>query len=320
MRPFAYRRAESAEAAVAAGAAGATFLAGGTDLVQLLQEGVADVDSLLDISRLPLGGVTRTEEGFAVGATTTLAELAADSGLQAEAAAVAQAVEASASRQVRNVATVGGNLLQRTRCLYFREPTAPCNKRLPGSGCPALTGRNRLNAVFGGSAACIAAHASDLAVALAALDADVTLLGAEGERRLRLEDLYRLPGDAPHLETTLRPGELVAAVRFPAAERSGYLKIRDRASFEWALVSVAATVRLDGERIASARVAAGGVGVRPWRLHPVESALMGATADGEAVARAAARAADGAAPHGENAFKLPMLIAAVERVLTELLQ
>jgi xanthine dehydrogenase YagS FAD-binding subunit len=316
--PFGLKHVAALPDAVAIGAAGATFIAGGTDLLQLLGEGVAEASELADITGLDLRGVAHEPDGVRIGALTRLAEVAP--ALRDRLTVVAEALAETASPQIRNMATVGGNLLQRTRCLYFRDPAVPCNKRLPGSGCPALDGQNRMNAIFGGSEHCIAVQPSDLATALVALDAELTLADPDGERRLRLEDFYRLPGDTPERDTELRPGELITAVHVPdAGLRSRYFKLRDRASFEWALVSLALAVGLDGEgRVADIRLCAGGVGIKPWRLRAAEEALRGRTLDADAAADTAARATDGAGAHGRDAFKIPMLRALVARALDEM--
>src|SRR5207245_682394 len=225
----------------------------------------------------------------------------------------------SASPRVRNQATMGGNLLQRTRCPYFRDVGyGACNKRAPGSGCAAIAGENRWHAVFGTSSNCIAAHASDLAVALVALDAAVELRAPQGRRTVPLNELYRLPADTPHIETVLEPGEVITAITVPAspaARRSHYLKVRDRASFEFALVSAAVALDIDTAVIRQARVAVGGVGTKPWRLPAVEHALVGHRVDDELFHAAAARAADGAEPRRHNAFKVELLKRTVERAL-----
>jgi xanthine dehydrogenase YagS FAD-binding subunit len=255
------------------------FIAGGTDILQLLQEAVITPRRLIDINTLPLSGIELQKKGAArIGALTRLSDVADDTGIRQHFPVLAQALLETASPQVRNMATVGGNLLQRTRCLYFRDATAPCNKRQPGSGCPAQDGLNRINAIFGGSEHCIAAYPGDMAVALLALDAELVVQGTAGERRINLADLYRLPDDTPQRETTLKPGELITAILLPpndAAGHSHYLKLRDRASFEWALVSVAVALEMDGSRVRQARVVAGGVGTKPWRLAHVEKMLQG---------------------------------------------
>jgi xanthine dehydrogenase YagS FAD-binding subunit len=228
---------------------------------------------------------------------------------------------ATASPQVRNMATVGGNLLQRTRCLYYRDVTTPCNKREPGSGCPAQHGNNRINAILGGSEHCIAVQPSDLAVALLAVDAEVVVVRRDGERTVPLDRFYRLPGNTPHIETDLQPGDLITGVWIPiasAGRRSHYLKVRDRASFEWALASCAVSIGLDGDTVLEARVSAGGVATKPWRLHQVEDALVGRKLDAVTIAAASRLSAEGAHTHPHNAYKVPLLEATVARALEEL--
>jgi xanthine dehydrogenase YagS FAD-binding subunit len=248
-----------------------------------------------------------------------MSELADDAGLRRQYPVIAEALLASASPQVRNMATIGGNLLQRTRCGYFRDTGfAACNKRQPGSGCAALQGVNRLHAIFGGSNHCVATHPSDLAVALAALDAAIEVQGGDGTRTVPINQFYLLPGSTPDRETVLAPGELITAVLVPppgTGERSHYLKLRDRASFEFALVSAAVSVALEDGRIRSARIATGGVGTKPWRLPEVEAALAGTAATPEALTAAATKAAEGAHPLSENAFKIPLMKRAVVRAL-----
>jgi xanthine dehydrogenase YagS FAD-binding subunit len=231
---------------------------------------------------------------------------------------IAEALLASASPQVRNMASFGGNLLQRTRCGYFRDTGSPCNKRAPGTGCPAIAGDHRRLAILGGSDHCIATHPSDLAVALAALDAAVELRGAGGTRTIQVNDFYRVPGDTPERETVMTRGELITAVLLPPAgsgQRSHYLKLRDRAEFEFALVSAAVVLAVDGDRISSARVAMGGVGTKPWRLPRVEAALAGALANAEAISAAAEHAGEGTHPLPENAFKVRLMQRALTRAL-----
>jgi xanthine dehydrogenase YagS FAD-binding subunit len=320
MRPFAYAAAASPEAAIARVAAGGDrdYIAGGTDMLQLLQEGVRAPAELVDINPLTLRGVERSEEGLRIGALTRMADVERHPEIEVFFPAVSQALLASASPQVRNMATIGGNLLQRTRCLYFRDVATPCNKRAPGSGCPAQDGLNRMNAIFGGSAHCIATHASDLAVALTAFDALVETQGRAGRRRLPLAEFYRLPGETPHLETVLDAGELITAVILPhsaAAEHSLYLKLRDRGSFEFALVSAAVGLEIADGRVEQARIAAGGVGTRPWRLPAVERALIGSVPTADSFHAAASRSGDGAAPRGQNGFKPALLARTVERAL-----
>jgi xanthine dehydrogenase YagS FAD-binding subunit len=298
--------------------ADAAFIAGGTDLLQLLQESVVAPRSLIDISALPFSGV-RIENGAArIGALTRLSDVADDAGIQRHFPLLAQALVETASPQVRNMATIGGNLLQRTRCLYFRDATVPCNKRQPGSGCPAQNGLNRINAIFGGSEHCIATYPGDMATALLALDADLVVQNAQGERRIRIADLYRLPGDTPQHETILAPGDLITAVLLPpndAAGHSHYLKLRDRASFEWALVSVAVALEMNAHQVRRARVVAGGVGTKPWQIMQIQDVLLGRPLTPDQARRAGDLAGNGAAPRAGNAFKVPMLQRAVERAL-----
>lgn len=315
MTPFAFTRTRDLSEAISRGEAGATFIAGGTDLLQLLGENVAEAHEILDINALPLRGIAHGDDGFRIGALTLLADIAP--ALRDRLPVVAEALAETASPQVRNMATAGGNLLQRTRCLYFRDPAMPCNKRHPGSGCPAREGQNRMNAVLGGSEHCIAVQPSDFATALVALDADVLLVGPGGERRVRVEDFYRLPGDTPELDTVLAPGEIITAIHVPdTGLRSRYFKLRDRASFEWALASVALAYSADAEgRLTDVRLAAGGVATRPWRLRAAESVLTDRALDAETIAEAAALATEGAEASGRNAYKIPMLRALVARAL-----
>jgi xanthine dehydrogenase YagS FAD-binding subunit len=320
MTPFAYAAAPSVETATrhAARTPGAEFIAGGTDMLQLLQEGVRRPAELVDVNGLPLGDIEVTDGHARIGALCRMADVADDPRIRYQFPAVAEALLASASPQVRNMATIGGNLLQRTRCLYFRDVATPCNKREPGSGCPAQDGQNRMNAILGGSAQCIAAYPGDLAVALVALEAGVEVAGPEGTRAMRIAELHRTPGDTPHVETVLEPGELITAVTIPIstfARRSHYLKVRDRSSFEFALASAAVALRIDDGLIGQARVAVGGVATTPWRLLHVEQALEGERADADAFRGAAARAAEGAHPCAGNAFKVRLLERVVERAL-----
>jgi xanthine dehydrogenase YagS FAD-binding subunit len=321
MHPFAYAAAPSEAAAVAhvARTRGAEFIAGGTDMLQLLQERVRTPAELIDINRLPLAGLDVGAGGVRIGALCRMADVADDPRIRERWPVVAQALLASASAQVRNAATIGGNLLQRTRCLYFRDVATACNRRDPGSGCPAQDGENRLNAILGGSPHCIATYPGDLAVALVALDANVHVSGVRGERVVPIADLHRLPGDTPHVETVLEPGDLILAVTMPDsphARRSHYLKVRDRASFEFALASAAVALDVDDGRIRAARVAAGGVATKPWRLHGVEEALIGERVGPDVFRAAARRAAVGAEPRGKNAFKVTLLERTVERALS----
>lgn len=331
MEGFGYHRAasEGAALALAADHPDAVFIAGGTDLLQLFRQGAAAPANLIDISRLPLDRIEARSDAIRIGALTRLADVARHPEIRRGVPALAEAIEASASPQVRTLATVGGNLLQRTRCAYFRSADLPCNKRQPGSGCAARDGENRLHAIFGESPHCAATHPSDLAVALLALDANVhvhrhpdrTARATGGgpdagtARVLPIAELFRLPGDTPHRDTTLELAELIVAVEVPAgaaARHSRYLKLRDRASFEFAVVSVAVALHIEDDVIRSARLAAGGVGTVPWRLAAAEQALVGARAELAAFAAAAAHAADGAEPLSHNGFKIELLRRAVE--------
>ena len=320
MQQLAYHRAASEGAALALAAAhpDAAFIAGGTDLLQLAKQGPAAPKQLIDISRLPLDRIDPRSAALDIGALARLADVARHPEVRRAWPALAQAIEASASPQVRNLATVGGNLLQRTRCGYFRSTDLPCNKREPGSGCAARNGENRLHAIFGTSPHCAATHASDLAVALLALEARVHVHGPEAARVLPIAELFRLPGDTPQRDSALDAGELIVAVELPrstAARRSCYLKVRDRASFEFAVVSVAVALEVEDGVIRSARLAAGGVGTVPWRLLASEQALAGNRAASAAFEAAAAHAADGAEPLSHNAFKIELLRRTVGRAL-----
>jgi xanthine dehydrogenase YagS FAD-binding subunit len=320
MVPFAYAAAPDLYAALhfAKENHRAMFIAGGTDMLQLLQESVVAPSELIDINALPLTGIEVDYDGLRIGALTRLTDVADNPRIRAEWPLLAQSLAESASPQVRNMATVGGNLLQRTRCLYFRDASLPCNKRTPGSGCPAMDGLNRMNAIFGGSEHCIAVYPGDMAVALVALDAELIVQGPDTQRRIAVAELHRMPGDAPHIETTLAPGEIITAIHVPpngCAHNSHYLKLRDRASFEWALVSVAVALAMDGGHVQEAHIVAGGVGTKPWRLDHIEDRLLGHRVDEQLAHAAGNAAADGAVPRAGNAFKIPLLQRAVERAL-----
>jgi CO/xanthine dehydrogenase FAD-binding subunit len=297
MSAFEYERPDGVAAAVATVSANpsAAYLAGGTTQLDLfLKDGVISPERLVDIGRLPLRGVALGEDELRVGALTTMEELAADATVAERLPVVREALLAGASPQLRNMATIGGNLLQRTRCRYFRDSTVPaCNKRTPGSGCAAVRGPARMHAILGASEHCIALHASDLCVALVALDAVVHIQGVGGERSVPLTSFYVLPGDTPDIENVLEHGELITHVDvplLPVGARSGYLKVRDRASYEFALTSAAAALEIEDDAIATARLALGGVGTVPWRAREAEELLRGAPAS-EEVFRAAAEAA-----------------------------
>jgi xanthine dehydrogenase YagS FAD-binding subunit len=317
VREFAYERAADVDGALAAGAAGATFLGGGTNLVDLMKLGVATPDRLVDVTRLP-GRVEETDGGgLRIGASVRNNDLAADARVRARYPVLSQALLAGASGQLRNLATTGGNLLQRTRCAYFMDATKPCNKREPRSGCPAREGEHSNLAILGWSEACVATHPSDMAVALAALDAVVVT----SARRIPLVELHRLPGDEPQRDTVLEPGELIIAVELPpplAGARSAYRKVRDRASFAFALVSVAALLRVEDAVVADVRIALGGVAHKPWRAGRAEVELRGAPATRESFERAAAAELEGARPLRDNAYKVTIARHAVRAVLEEL--
>lgn len=321
MRAYTYSRVRAVREAIADAGPDTAFLAGGTTLVDLMKLDVLTPERVVDINRLPLRDVRLDHEGLHIGALARMSDVAADRDVRRDYPVIAQALELSASAQLRNMASIGGNLLQRTRCGYFRDVTTGCNKREPGSGCPAQTGVNRTHAILGTSDACVATHPSDLAVALVALGTRVHLVGAQGARTVPLDTFYVLPGSTPHVENTLRPGELVTGVtvpRSPWAPHSRYLKIRDRQSYEFALTSAAVAVEWRGRLIRQARVAVGGVGTVPWRLPAVEQALAGRRADAGTFEAAARLAAVGARPLAHNGFKPVLLERTVLRALTEL--
>jgi xanthine dehydrogenase YagS FAD-binding subunit len=309
------RPATPAEAVVAlAGNPRAAYLGGGTNLVDHLKLGVASPEVLVDISRLPLDAVEPYEDsagtGLRIGANVRNSDLAAHPQVRSDYPVLARALLAGASGQIRNQATTGGNLLQRTRCVYFQDVTTPCNKREPGSGCSAIEGYGRYNAILGASPECVTTHPSDLAVALAALDATVVVLGADGERRVPFEDLHRLPGDDPTRDTTLAPDDLILAVEIPATgatRRSTYRKVRDRASFAFALVSVAAALHLSEGIVSDVRIAWGGVAHKPWRARKAEAALIGHALDEDAIRAAVEEELRTAETTAQTAYKVPMV-------------
>ncbi len=307
------------EAVTAASAQGAKYIAGGTDLLQLMKDNVEAPSQLVDLEPLSLSDIDVDNDGLKLGAMARMSDVASHHAVRQDWPAISEALLASASPQVRNMGTIGGNLLQRTRCGYFRDTGFACNKRQPGSGCPAIKGENRTLAILGGSDQCIATHPSDLAVALTVLNATVHLRGADGaEREVPIGDFYHLPGDTPHIETDLHPGELITGVTVPrsaAARNSRYIKLRDRASFEFALVSVAVAVEVTDNTIRDIRIAAGGVGTRPWRLQEVEAALNGMAATDQQMRQAASLAGEGARPARQNGFKQTLLRGAVLRAL-----
>jgi CO/xanthine dehydrogenase FAD-binding subunit len=322
VKAVAYVRATDVDEAVATVSAdpAASFLAGGTTQVDLLlKDGVLPVDRLVDITRLPLGGISRADDSIRVGTLTTMEELAADPAVVERLAFVRDALLLGASTQLRNMATIGGNLLQRTRCRYFRDPSvAACNKRHRGSGCAAISGAARMHAILGTSEHCIALHASDLCVPLVALDSVVHTLGPNGERSIPLTEFYLTPGDTPDVENVLEHGELITAVEvplLPVGAQSGYLKVRDRVSYEFALTSAGVALVIDGGVIREARVALGGVGTIPWRARGAEEILRGTTPGTEAFRAAAEAALEGASTVPGTAFKVELGKRTLVRIL-----
>jgi xanthine dehydrogenase YagS FAD-binding subunit len=324
MNPFRYERAADASAAIAtiAGAQRGAYLGGGTNLVDLMKLGVSTPELLVDVARLPYRSIDLLPDGgVRIGAAVKNSELAADATIRARYPVLAQALLSGASGQLRNLATTGGNLLQRTRCSYFQDVTMPCNKRAPGTGCSARDGYNRGLAILGASEACVATHPSDMAVALVALDAVVRVRGSRGDRTIPLVDFHRLPGDEPQRDTVLEYGDLITAVDLPPlpfAARSRYRKVRDRASYAFALVSVAAALDVAGGVVRDVRLALGGVAHKPWRAARAEAALRGAAATEESFRRAAEAELAGAVPLRDNAFKVPLARNAIVRTLLDL--
>jgi xanthine dehydrogenase YagS FAD-binding subunit len=324
MMPFDYRRAEDPASAVTAVTEriGAKFLGGGTNLIDHMKLGIANPDLLVDVSRLPLDRVEELPDGgVRIGATVRNSDLAAHVVVRERYPVLSEALLAGASGQLRNMATTGGNLLQRTRCVYFQDTSTPCNKREPGSGCSAAGGYTRSHAVLGASESCVAVHPSDMAVAMAALDAEVVILGLGGERRVPLTAFHRLPGDEPDRDTVLEHGELITAVDLPTGShrRSAYRKVRDRASYAFALVSVAAVVELhDDGSIREVRMALGGVAHKPWRAQRAEGILRGAQATEENFRKAAEAELESASALQDNAFKIPMARNTMVAVLRDL--
>jgi xanthine dehydrogenase YagS FAD-binding subunit len=324
MKSFDYVRPASVSDAIAAASRpGAVYLAAGTNLLDLMKGGVSRPDRLIDVTRLP--GLDRIEPlaggGVRIGALVRNAYLAHDAAFAKSYPAVAEALLSGASAQLRNAATVGGNLLQRTRCAYFYDVASACNRREPGSGCDARHGENRLHAVLGWSDACIATHPSDFCVPLVALDAVVEIEGKSGRRELRLEDLHRLPGEQPQRETVLEPGDLIVALKLPAdahnfSSHARYLKVRERTSYAFAVVSAAACLSISRGKIAEARISLGAVAAKPWRAREAEKLLVGAPPGGENFRRAAQAALADAKPSGDNEFKIELARRIVLRALT----
>lgn len=321
MTPFSYHKPASVSEAVHLADPSSRFIAGGTNLVDLMKENVVRPEHLIDITHLGLNRIERTSSGgVLIGALVSNAELAADSTIEQHYPLLSEAILAGASPQLRNMASTGGNLLQRTRCYYFYDANVPCNKRQPGSGCPARSGLNRIHAIFGASDQCVATHPSDMCVALAALEAVVHVLGRGGARTIEFADFHRLPGDAPERDNQLADDELITAIELPAAgfaEHSHYLKVRDRASYAFALVSVAAALELDGPVIRQARLALGGVAHKPWRDRAVESWLSGQTVSRETFTAAADALLQNAEPLEHNGFKVRLARRAIVRALSD---
>ena len=323
MKDISYLQADTVAGALDAAQRnpGSMYLAGGTTVVDLLREGVFVPDVVVDINSLPLREIRVDRDFTSIGAMVSNSDLAWNPAIQAMFPAVSQALLSGAAGQIRNMASTGGNLLQRTRCPYYRDVTASCNRRSPGTGCAALDGFNRSHAILGGSDQCIATHPSDFAVALTAFDARIQALGPDGEREIPITELYLKPGGTPERETVLRPGELIIAVRLPhpaTARRSLYLKVRDRQSFEFALASAAVAGDVGPGSMTNVRIALGGVGTVPWRAREAEDALEGRAPSESAFSAAADAALAGAWPRRHNAFKVPLakrtLVTALQRL------
>lgn len=324
MKPFRYDRAGDISGAVGTLAAepGGVFLAGGTNLVDLMKLGVMEPDVLVDVRRLNSAQIEDLPDGgLRIGAAVTNSELAADRAIRSRYPVLSHALLSGASGQLRNLATAGGNLLQRTRCVYFYDTTTPCNKREPGTGCSALDGCNKDHAILGASPHCVATHPSDMAVALTALDAVVRTRGLSGEREIPITELYRLPGQEPQRDTTLEHAELITAVDLPPlgfSFNSRYRKVRERASYAFALVSVAAALQVHEGVVRDVRIALGGVAHRPWRARKAEDALRGRAAGAESFRTAAEAELADAAPLRQNAYKVPLARNVITRTLLEL--
>jgi xanthine dehydrogenase YagS FAD-binding subunit len=318
MRSFTYQAPSSIRNATSDFGQNSDFVAGGTTLIDLMKLEVMTPSEVVDINRLPMRGIELASDGLRIGTLEKMSAVAEHPVVAANFPVIAQALLKSASAQLRNMASMGGNLLQRTRCGYFRDVSTPCNKRQPGSGCPAIDGWNRTHAILGTSSSCVATHPSDLAVALVALDASILLQSSDNHRLVKLDDFYRVPGETPDKENQLEPGELITEIRVPAlpwARRSVYLKIRDRESYEFAVASVALALDIDLNNVRDARVAAGGVGTKPWNLPKVRDALIGKPLNQETFEAAAKLAAEGTKPLKHNAFKVELLQRTIVRAL-----
>ena len=323
MQPFTFSRARNEDEAIAQlRQSGSIAIAGGTTLVDLMKLNVEIPGHLVDINALPLTRIESLPDGgLRIGAMVRNSDLAHDATVMKKYPVLSQALLAGASAQLRNMATTGGNLMQKTRCYYYRDPEyAACNKRNPGSGCAALEGFNRIHAILGASEHCVATHPSDMAVALVALDATVHIKGPRGARQVSIADFHKLPANTPHIETVLEPGELITYVtlpNLPFAARSSYVKLRDRASYEFALASAAAALDLDGRSIRAARVALGGIATKPWRASEAERALVGGSANEQTFRAAAEAALQAAKPLRYNAFKVELAKMAIVRALEQ---
>ena len=319
MKQFQYSRPATQQAVIdAINKPGAKIIAGGTNLVDLMKRGVTAPDKLIDINHLPLKNIAPVKGGLHIGALALNSVVSENKLVVAQQPLLSMALKAGASPQLRNMATVGGNILQRTRCAYFYDTTMPCNKREPGSGCGAIGGYNRMHAIFGASDKCIAVHPSDMCVALVALDATVIVQSKKGTRRIPFADFHRLPGEHPDLDNNLAAGELILGVEIPDnnfSKNSYYLKIRDRQSYAFALVSVAAALELEGNTIKNARLAMGGVAHKPWRLVEAEKVLIGKPVSAETFNIAAQIAIQGAKTYGGNDFKLKLAPATITEAL-----
>ena len=328
MKTFEFIRAANSAAAITTAAQAKTaqqgaevrYIAGGTTLIDLMKLNVETPGRLLDINRLPLDKIETTADGrLKIGATVRNSDLAHHATVRRDYAVLSQAILAGASTQLRNMATTAGNLLQRTRCAYFRDTAMPCNKREPGTGCPAITGSNRTLAVLGTSEHCIATNPSDMCIAMAALEATIHVQGPKGPRAIPFGEFHLLPGNTPHRETVLEPGDLITHVTLPAPIKGSkqlYLKLRDRASYEFALASAAVVISITGQNVTRARIALGGVGTKPWRSQEAEAVLVGQPANGANFRRAAEAALRDAKPQSENGFKVEL----AKRCLTHALQ
>lgn len=321
MRPFLYSSCKTVEQATSEYRPGSAFIAGGTNLVDLMKLEVMEPANVLDVNQLPLKGITVETDGLHLGALEKMSDVAEHPEVVSNYPVISQALLKSASAQLRNMGTMGGNLMQRTRCGYFRDVSTACNKRDPGSGCSAIPGENRMHAILGTSKSCIATHPSDLAVALVALDSLIRLQGREGERVIKLADFYLLPGDTPDREHDLKPGELITEIIVPqsrAARHSTYVKVRDRESYEFALTSAAVGFDLEDRTIRGARLAVGGVGTKPWPLPKVCEALEGKPLNLAVYMEAAALAPQGAIAYRDNGFKIELLQRTIVRALMSL--